>query len=129
MEWDGLWQEGVQLDMPGYLDEGYNGQGFEASAETFSDPRRASWEEEQTKKPAPTDSEAAMAAALLIEIRAILELRHCVSEALLRQFEASQTAPQGMVVAWIRCTGLFVAQAGIRFDGRAGAAESASCHG
>ncbi|KAK3935472.1 hypothetical protein QBC46DRAFT_358225 [Diplogelasinospora grovesii] len=64
-EWDGLWQEGVLLDIPGSLDEGYDGQGFEASAEAFSDPRRASWEEKQTEEPALTDSEAEVAAALL----------------------------------------------------------------
>jgi serine/threonine protein kinase len=80
-EWDGLWQE--QLDIPGSLDEGYDGQGydgqgFEASAEAASDPRRASWEEEQTEEPALTDSEAEMAAALLNAMRGDTELRHCV---------------------------------------------------
>lgn len=34
--------------MPGSLDEGYDGQGFEASVEAVTDPERASWEEEQT---------------------------------------------------------------------------------
>jgi hypothetical protein len=75
-EWDGLWQE--QLHIPGSLDEGYDGQGFEASAEAVSDPRRASLEEEQTEEPALTDSEAEMAAALLNAIRGDTELRHCV---------------------------------------------------
>jgi hypothetical protein len=57
-EWDVLWQEGVQLDVLGSLDEGYDGQGFEASAEAFSNPTRASWGEEQPGEPALTDSEA-----------------------------------------------------------------------
>ncbi|KAB5566924.1 hypothetical protein GE09DRAFT_1108680 [Coniochaeta sp. 2T2.1] len=75
-EWDGGLQE--QLDMPGSLDEGYDGQGFEAFAGAVPDPRRASWEEEQTEEPALTDSEAEMAAALLNAIREDTQLRHCV---------------------------------------------------
>jgi hypothetical protein len=75
-ELDGLWQE--QLDILGSLDEGYDGQRFEASAEAVSDPRRASWEKEQTEEPALTDSDAEMAAALLNVIRGDTELRHYV---------------------------------------------------
>lgn len=66
--WNGLWQEGAPLDVAGSLDEGYDGQRFEASAKAFSGPRRASWDEEQSEEPALTDSEAEMAAALLCAI-------------------------------------------------------------